>query len=80
MSKYQAISEMQSIIMKYVDSKIPKNINKAQTGIVVGKKVHLTSGKTFRFEPVIDAYFASGSKVACLVPDSGNFAAIVGVF
>lgn len=80
MSKYQAISSMQTAIMRYIDSKIPKNLNKAQIGIIDGRKVHLTNGRTYRTEPVVDSYYGNGSRVACLIPDSSNTAAVVGVF
>lgn len=80
MSKESAISAMQDAIIRYIESRLPKNTNKAQTGIVEGGKVHLTNGRTLKFEPVVDMYFASGSKVACILPDTGNVAAVVGVY
>lgn len=80
MTKYQAISAMQDAIIKYIEARLPKNINQAKVGVIDGKKVHLTDGRTLNFEPVTNIYFGSGSKVACLVPDNSNTAAVVGVF
>lgn len=79
MSSYQAISAMQTAIIRYIDSKIPKNLNKAQIGIIDGKKVHLTNGRTYFTEPVTDIYYGDGSKVTCLIPDGSGTAAVVGV-
>ena len=80
MSKAQAISLMQTAITQYIDSKIPKNLNKAQIGTIDGKKVHLTNGRTYRTDPVTDTYYSSGSIVTCLIPDGSHTAAVVGVF
>ncbi len=74
-----AIASMQQAILRYIDSKIPKDINKAQTGIVDGKKVRLSNGKTLNYNPVTDIPFGDGDKVVCLVPDNSNTAAVVGV-
>ena len=80
MSSYQAIETMQKAIIRYIDSKIPKNLNKAQTGIIDGKNVRSTNGRTYyRAEPVTDNYYNDGDKVFFIVPDGGGKAAIVGV-
>lgn len=80
LSKAQAISSMQTAIIRYIDSKIPKNSNQAQTGIIKGNKVLLTNGRTYLTDPITDIYYGDGSKVACLIPDGSNTAAVVGVF
>ena len=79
MSSYQAIATMQKAIIRYIDSKIPKNLNKAQTGIIDGKNVRSTNGRTYRAEPVTNIYYGNGSKVTFIIPDGGGTAAIVGV-
>ena len=79
MSADAAISAMQSAIIRYIDSKIPKNLNKAQIGTINGGKVILTDGRTLRADPVTNMYYGNGSKVACLIPDGSNTAVVVGV-
>ena len=80
MSADTAIRSMQTAVLRYINSKIPKNSNQAQTGIIKGNKVLLTNGRTYRTDPVTDIYYGDGSKVACLVPEGSNTAAVVGVF
>lgn len=79
MTKDYAILKMQQAVMRYIEARIPKDTNKAQTGIVDNGKVHLANGKTLRLEPVTDIFYGNGSRVACIIPDSGKIAAVVGV-
>lgn len=79
MSKDFAILAMQRAIIRYIEARIPKDINKAQTGIVDNGKVHLPNGRTLKLDPVTDIYYTNGSRVACIIPDSGKVAAVVGV-
>ena len=78
MAYSSAITAMQAAIIRYIDSKIPKDINKAQTGIVDGKNIHFSTGRTFKYDAVTDIPFGDGDKVVCLVPDGSNTAAVVG--
>ena len=73
-----AISAMQQAILRYIDSKIPKDINRAFYGTVKGKRV-IIGNRSYNYDPVVDTYFGEGSRVACVLPNSGNTAAIVGV-
>ena len=79
MSKESAIAAMQHAILRYINSRIPKDKNNALFGIVDGGIVHLADGRNLKYETTTDIYFGDGSKVACIVPDSSNKAAIVGV-
>lgn len=79
MTKDYAILKMQQAIIRYIESRIPKDTNKAQTGIVDNGRIHLANGKTLKLDPVTDIYYENGSRVACIIPDSGKIAAVVGV-
>ena len=72
-------SEMNRAILNYIDSKIPKDTNQAQKGVVQGNRV-VIGNKSFSYTPTVDMYFGDGSRVACIIPDKSNNAAVVGVF
>ena len=71
-------SAMNRAIIDYIDSKIPKDTNKAQIGTVSGNRV-IIGNKSYAYTPTVDMYFGSGSRVACILPDNSNSAAVVGV-
>lgn len=73
-----AILAMQNAIIQYIKSQIPKDTNKAKVGIISGNRV-IIDNQSYRFDPVTDDYFANGSRVYCVTPNSGRTAAIVGV-
>ena len=72
-------SEMNRAIINYNDSKIPKDKNLAQKGIVQGDRV-IIGNKSYSYTPTVDMYFGTGSRVACILPENSNSAAVVGVF
>lgn len=72
-------SAMNRAILSYIDSKIPKDTNKAQIGVVSGNRV-VIGNKSYSFTPTVDLYFGDNSRVACILPENSNSAAIVGVF
>ena len=71
-------SEMNRAIIAYINSKIPKDTNTAQIGTVKGNRVFI-GNKSYPFAPTVDMYFGEGSRVACILPDKANYAAVVGV-
>ena len=71
-------SEMSRAIINYIDSKIPKDTNNAQIGTVTGTRV-IIGNKSYNYTPTVDMYFGNGSRVACILPDNSNSAAVVGV-
>lgn len=71
-------SEMNRAIVDYINSKIPKDTNTAQIGTVKGNRV-IVGNKSFPFTPTVDLYFGDNSRVACILPDKANYAAVVGV-
>ena len=69
---------MQKAIIDYINSKIPKDPNKAHIGTF--RKGMVTIGsETFSAIPVVDLRFDDGDRVACLRPENSNDAVIVGV-
>lgn len=72
------ITEMQAAIMNYIRQNLPRDKNKAVTGIVRGNKV-IIRNQAYSFIPAVDVYFAEGSYVVCLLPDDKTVAVIVGV-
>mgnify|MGYP006872994922 CR=1 FL=1 len=72
-------SDMNQEIINYIDSKIPKDINKAHVGTVQGDRV-IIGNKSYSYTPTVDMYFGTGSRVACILPENSNSAAVVGVF
>ena len=77
MNKAMAISEMQQSIRKFIQSKIPKQQNQAETGIVMGDNVIVGNRKYFS-DFVNDMWLNDGDSVYCLKPTSGTTAAIIG--
>lgn len=71
-------SAMTRAILNYIDAKIPKDPNKAHVGIVNGNCV-VIDGKSYSYIPTVDMYFGDGDKVACILPENSNSAAVVGV-
>ena len=74
----QAIVNMQRAIISYINSEIPKDTNRAYFGYVKGKRV-IIGNRSYKYDPVTDIYFSNGDRVACILPNSGNTAAVVGV-
>lgn len=72
-------SAMNRAILDYVDSKIPKDLNKAQIGRVSGGRV-IIGNNSYSYTPTVDMYFGEGSRVACILPENSNSAAVVGVY
>lgn len=71
-------SAMNRAILDYIHSKIPKDQNQAKIGVVSGDRV-LIGNKSFPYTPTVDLYFGDKSRVACIIPDKANYAAVVGV-
>lgn len=71
-------SAMNRAIIAYIDAHIPKDTNKAHIGVVSGKRV-IIGEKSYNYIPTVDLYFGDGSKVACILPENTNSAAVVGV-
>ena len=71
-------SEMNRAIINYINSKIPKDKNKAQIGTVRGNSVFI-GNCSYGYVPAVDLYFGDGDKVACILPDNTTEAVVVGV-
>ena len=71
-------SAMNRAIIDYINSKIPKDQNKAHIGTVRGNSV-VIGNKTYPYYPTVDLYFGDGDKVACLLPENTSEVAVVGV-
>ena len=78
MSSNATMKNMQNAVTDYVEANLPKDINKAKFGVVQGNKV-IIGNKSYGYVPTVDLYFESGDRVACILPDSGNIAAVVGI-
>jgi len=72
-------SAMNRAILTYIDSKIPKDTNKAQIGTVNKNRV-VIGNKSYGYTPTVDMYFGDGDRVACILPENTNSAAVVGVY
>ena len=71
-------SAMNRAIIDYINSKIPKDQNKAHIGTVSGN--HVIIGNTsYSYTPAVDLYFGDGDKVACIRPENTTKAVVVGV-
>ncbi len=77
--KSNAILEMQIAVKNYIRRNLPKVENKAVSGLVQGERV-IVGNNSYPYIPTVDLYFGDGDRVACILPDSGDTAAIVGVF
>ena len=73
-----SINRMQQAILEYIKDNIPEDPNKAHLGRVNGKRV-IIGNKSYPYVAAVDMYFGDGDNVYCLLPDSGNTAAVVGV-
>jgi len=71
-------SGMNRAIIDYINANIPADPNKAHIGTISGERVVIGS-KSYNFVPTVDLYFGEGSRVACILPDNSNSAAVVGV-
>ncbi|MBR0290488.1 MAG: hypothetical protein IJQ82_16070 [Selenomonadaceae bacterium] len=71
-------SAMNRAIIDYINSKIPKDTNQAKIGVVSGNRV-IIGNKSYAYTPTVDLYFGDKSRVACILPDKANYAAVVGV-
>jgi len=71
-------STMNNAILRYIDSKIPKDPNKAHIGRVENGRV-VIGESSYPYVPTVDLYFGDGFNVACIRPDNTNDAVIVGV-
>lgn len=78
MASNAAMKNMQNAVTDYVKANLPKDINKAKFGVVQGDRV-IIGNKSYGYVATVDLYFESGDSVACILPDSGNIAAVVGV-
>lgn len=70
-------SAMNRAIINYIESRIPKDTNKAVKGTYYGDSV-LIGNKRYETDIVSDMWYDYGDTVYCLLPDSGLKAAIVG--
>ena len=77
MSKASSFIAMQRAIINYIKSKIPKNTNGAQTGTIRGDSI-VIGNKKYRADYANDMFLQDGDNVICLLPQDGNFAAVVG--
>ncbi len=73
---------MQNAIIGWCKANLPEN--RAHIGIINGGNVTVTdrknkAPKNYPYTPTVDLHFEDGYQVACIVPDTGNIAAIVGV-
>ena len=73
-----SFTAMNQAIIRYIDSKIPKDTNNAHIGTVRGNRV-VIGNKSYTYRPTVDMYFGEGSRVACILPDNSSTAAVVGV-
>ena len=69
---------LKNAIINYINSKIPKEQNKAHIGTVSGNRVIINSF-SYPYVPAVDMYFGNGSQVACIRPENTNAAVVVGV-
>lgn len=70
--------QMNRAILGYINSKIPKEPNKAHFGKIKGNRV-IIGNNSYNFVPTVDLYFGDGDNVACILPENSNAAAVVGV-
>ena len=78
MSGSANISSMQRAIIKYIESRIPKDQNQAHIGRVVNGHITINNA-SYPCVPAVDMYFGEGSRVACILPEKANKAIVVGV-
>ncbi len=78
MGKSANFKDMQMAVVDWVKANMPKDQNKAHIGRIRGNSV-IIGNRTYPYIPTVDTYFEDGYSVACILPDSGNIAAVVGV-
>ena len=75
------VNAMQKAIIAWCKENMPEN--RAHIGVVNGGNVTVTrknkAPKNYPYISTVDLFFDSGYQVACIVPESGNVAAVVGV-
>lgn len=71
------IISMQQAVVDYVKRNLPKDKNNAVIGILQGRRV-IINNKSYPFQLTIDEYIQDGDTVACILPNSGMVAVIVG--
>lgn len=76
--KSNNIIEMQNAVKDYIRRNLPIDKNKAVTGVVHGGRV-IVGNSSYPFVPAVDIFFGEGDRVACILPDSGITAVVVGV-
>lgn len=69
---------MHKAIINYINSRIPKDRNKASIGTIKNNRV-VIGNNNFSFIPGVDLFFGESSRVACLQPEQSSSAVIVGV-
>lgn len=70
--------DMNQAIIDYIDAHIPNFKNRVQIGTVYGGRV-VIGEKSYQYIPTVDMYFGDGDRVACILPEQTNSAAVVGV-
>lgn len=78
MGKSANFKDMQAAVVSWVKAHMPEDKNRAHFGTVHGDKV-IIGNKSYGFAPAVDLHFEDGDSVACIMPESGNIVAIVGV-
>lgn len=73
-----SMKDMQQSIMNYIKANMPTDNNNAKIGVIRGGKV-IIGNRSYDYTVTVDIFFEDGYSVACILPDSGNVAAIVGV-
>ena len=71
-------SAMNRAIIDYINSKLPKDPNKAHVGKMENGRV-IIGNSSYNAIPTVDLYYGDGSKVACLLPENISDAVVVGV-
>ena len=78
MGKSANFKDMQAAVVNWVKANMPEDTNRAHFGIIHGDNV-IIGNKSYNYAPAVDLHFDNGDSVACIMPDSGNIVAIVGV-
>lgn len=76
--KSSTVKDMQIAVVNWALAHLPKDSNKAHFGLVRGNSV-IINNKSYPYAPAVDLFFQDGDRVACIMPDSGNIVAVVGV-
>lgn len=78
MSSAGAIQSMQKAVLGYIQKNMPDDKNYALLGRVNGDRVTIGE-KSYPYVVKVDQYVSDGDYVYCILPDTRNVAAIVGV-